>query len=222
MKESRTWIFGYGSLMWNPGFSYHCWRPALLRGYHRSYGMYSTRNRGTTGRPGMILSLAPGRDCTGMAYHVEPGQEEATLAYLDQREGLGKAHRRVRIPLHPVNGEANTDVRADFNAEVRADFNANAGGPAPMAGNGILHAYTYLPILSYPNYIQGVPVTRQAELVASGEGYGGSSFDYLRNTLETLSRMGVAEPELERLFGEVQRIQDRFPPKPAPSSTPDR
>ena len=193
MKESRTWIFGYGSLMWNPGFSYHCWRPALLRGYHRSYGMYSTRNRGTTGRPGMILTLAPGRDCPGMAYHVEPGQEEAALAYLDQREGLGKAHRRVRMPLHPVDGEAS--------------------GSAPERGNGILHAYAYLPILTYPNYIQGVPIDRQAELIAGGEGYGGSSFDYLRNLIEILSGMGVVEPELEKLFGEVRRVQDGVPPR---------
>ncbi len=207
MKESRTWIFGYGSLMWNPGFSYHCWRPALLRGYHRSYGMYSTRNRGTTGRPGMILSLAPGRDCTGMAFHIEPGQEETALAYLDQREGVGKAHRRVRIPLQLVDGDA--------------EANTNASGPAPV-GDVILHAHTYLPILSYTNYIQGVPFDRQAELIARGEGYGGSSFDYLRELIETLSGMGVAEPELERLLGEARRIQDCFPPKPSPSPSQDR
>ena len=106
MKECRTWIFGYGSLMWNPGFAYHCWRPALLSGYHRSYGMFSTRNRGTTGQPGMILSLAPGRHCTGRAFHVEPGQEQAALEYLDEREGLGRAHLRVRVPLHLLDGEA--------------------------------------------------------------------------------------------------------------------
>ena len=71
----------------------------------------------------------------------------------------------------------------------------------------MIHAHTYLPNLSYSNYIQGVPMGRMAELVASGEGYGGSSFEYLRNLIEILAGMGIAEPELENLFGAVKRIQ---------------
>lgn len=196
MTECRTWIFGYGSLMWNPGFAYHCWRPALLKGYHRSYGMFSTRNRGTTGQPGMILSLAPGRFCTGKAFHVDPGQEEAALKYLDEREGLGRAHLRVRVPLHPMDGE--TGAGSGLVAPE---------GTGPQGNGGIIHAHTYLPNLGYQNYIQGVPMGRVAELIASGAGYGGSSFDYLRNLIEILAGMGIAEPELESLFGTVKRIQ---------------
>lgn len=213
MKECRTWIFGYGSLMWNPGFAYHCWRPAMLRGYHRSYSMYSTRNRGTTGRPGMILSLSLGRQCAGRAFHVEPGQEQAALEYLDKREGVGRAHRRVRIPLHLMDG-----VRGAGGEPVSAGEGPEAAGAE--GDGGLIHAHTYLPILNYTNYIHGIPMSRQAELIARGEGYGGSSFDYLRNLIEILAGMGIAEPELEKLFGEVRRIQGCTPPIPAPTSAP--
>lgn len=171
------WVFGYGSLMWNPGFACAERRPAVMRGYHRAYMMYSTRNRGTPESPGMVLSLAPGGQCVGMALGVEPGHEAEAMAYLDKREGVGRAHRRVLVPVHWY-GEVN--------------------GPAQ-------HVWTYLPILTYSNYIWGVPLARQAELVASGCGKTGTSFDYLRRVLEELKHLQVREPTLERLFAEAQR-----------------
>jgi glutathione-specific gamma-glutamylcyclotransferase len=179
-----TWVFGYGSLMWNPGFPCGERRPAVLRGYHRAYMMYSTRNRGTPESPGMVLSLAPGGQCVGMALRIEPGQEAEALAYLDKREGVGRAHRRVLVPIH---------------------WHAAPAGPEQ-------HAYTFLPILTYCNYIWGVPVERQAELVARGRGKTGTSFDYLRQVLEELARLRVAEPTLERLFAQAQRCQAGTPP----------
>lgn len=176
------WIFGYGSLMWNPGFAHLHKRRAVLRGYHRAYMMYSTRNRGAPGCPGMVLSLAPGAQCVGMAFQPDPAHLTESLAYLDKREGLGRAHRRCVVPL-----------------EVETDE-----GPRIVPGT------TYLPILTYSNYIGGVPLRRQAELVAIGRGGIGSSYDYLRLLMEELSVMEVAEPTLERLFRETNRVRERL------------
>lgn len=182
-----TWIFGYGSLMWNPGFAYSRRRPAILNGYHRVYMMYSTRNRGTPASPGMLVSLAPGQSCTGQAMLIEPGREKEALAYLDKREGLGRAHRRVMVPIHLVDDGA---------------------GPA-------INAWTYLPILTYSNCIWGVPTPRQAELVARGRGKIGSSYDYLRRMLDELAGMNVSEPMLEQLFQRVQQVRDGNSASPA-------
>jgi cation transport protein ChaC len=186
------WVFGYGSLMWNPGFPHAERRPAVLRGYHRAYMMYSTRNRGTPDSPGMVLSLAPGGQCVGMAMRVEPHRQKDALDYLDKREGVNRANKRVLLPIHWY-GEPDAPVQ---------------------------HAYTFLPILSYSNYIWGVPMPRQAELVASGCGKTGTSFDYLRLVLEELARLQVAEPMLERLFAEACRCQGVAPP-PAGASAAD-
>jgi glutathione-specific gamma-glutamylcyclotransferase len=188
-----TWIFGYGSLMWNPGFPFAERRAAVLRGYHRAYMMYSTRNRGTPESPGMVLSMAPGGQCVGMAYRIEPGRETEALAYLDKREGLNRANKRVLVPIH---------------------WHAAPAEP-------VSHAFVYLPILSYCNYIWGVPVERQAELVARGRGKTGTSYDYLRLVLEELARLQVDEPTLERLFAEACRCLGTAPPPGAsPPATP--
>jgi cation transport protein ChaC len=189
-----TWVFGYGSLMWHPGFPLAECRPAVLHGYHRAYMMYSTRNRGTPDCPGMVLSLAPGGECVGTAMRIAPQHEAGALEYLDQREGVGRANRRVLMPLR---------------------WQGSANGIAQPA-------YVYLPILSYSNYIWGVPLARQAELVARGCGKTGTSYDYLRRVLEELQKLQVREPALERLFAEAGRylVPDAAPP--ASSSQPER
>src|SRR5215469_4449876 len=64
------WIFGYGSLMWNPGFPHAEAQPALLHGFHRAFCVYSSRYRGTPERPGLVLGLDRGGACKGVAFRV--------------------------------------------------------------------------------------------------------------------------------------------------------
>ena len=65
-----VWVFAYGSLMWDPGFAHVEAQPALLRGYHRRFCVYSHRYRGTPERPGLVLGLDRGGACKGIAYRV--------------------------------------------------------------------------------------------------------------------------------------------------------
>lgn len=84
--SAPLWVFGYGSLMWRPGFAYEACEPALLRGYHRAFCVYSVHHRGTAQRPGLVLGLDRGGACRGRAYRVAARNAEAIIAYLDERE----------------------------------------------------------------------------------------------------------------------------------------
>lgn len=96
-----TWIFGYGSLMWDPGFPYVERVPALLRGYHRAFCIYSWHYRGTRERPGLVLGLDRGGACRGIAYRIEDAMREAVFAYLHEREMSNYVYeqRRLRVEL---------------------------------------------------------------------------------------------------------------------------
>ncbi len=80
------WVFGYGSLMWDPGFVHDAVHPARLVGYHRQFCLYSYRYRGTQERPGLVLGLDRGGSCRGVVYRVPAAAVEATKAYLWARE----------------------------------------------------------------------------------------------------------------------------------------
>ena len=101
MGEGGTgiWIFGYGSLMWNPGFPHEEARPALLRGYHRDFCIYSYDYRGTPERPGLVLGLARGGSCRGMAYRVSRADRRAALDYLHEREMASYTYEPRRLPV---------------------------------------------------------------------------------------------------------------------------
>ncbi|CAH1649279.1 Gamma-glutamylcyclotransferase [Hyphomicrobiales bacterium] len=80
------WVFGYGSLMWRPGFPFVEQRKAVIRGFHRSLCIYSHVHRGTASQPGLVLGLDRGGSCLGIAFRVAGTHAAATVAYLRERE----------------------------------------------------------------------------------------------------------------------------------------
>ena len=80
------WVFGYGSLIWNPGFDYLEEIKATLHGRRRSFCVHSFVHRGTEQNPGLVLGLDLGGSCTGLARRVSAGKREAVIAYLRERE----------------------------------------------------------------------------------------------------------------------------------------
>jgi cation transport protein ChaC len=99
--SGEHWVFGYGSLMWNPGFPHEDRRPALLRGYHRDMCVLSLRYRGTPERPGLVLGLRGRGSCRGIGYRVAPALWPEVSAYLHEREMTTYAYipRRLRLVL---------------------------------------------------------------------------------------------------------------------------
>ncbi|MGO1120370.1 gamma-glutamylcyclotransferase [Rhodovibrionaceae bacterium A322] len=96
------WVFGYGSLMWNPGFAHVEVRQALLYGYHRRFCVFSHRYRGTIQKPGLVLGLDRGGCCHGMVYRVPAGEAQAALDYLWEREMITGVY-------HPLWKNCKTD-----------------------------------------------------------------------------------------------------------------
>jgi cation transport protein ChaC len=103
-RRSELWIFGYGSLMWDPCFPYGEAQPALLRGYHRSFCVYSRRYRGTLERPGLVLGLDRGGACKGIAFRVPTAEVEAALDRLWERELTQRTYRLKELRLETAQG----------------------------------------------------------------------------------------------------------------------
>ena len=98
------WIFAYGSLMWNPEMPFAERRPALLRGYHRSFCLYSRDYRGTPERPGLVLGLDRGGSCRGIAYRLPKERQGPALDLVWAREMAGDVYRMRGVSVVTPQG----------------------------------------------------------------------------------------------------------------------
>jgi len=98
------WIFGYGSLMWNPGFDHDEVVGGTIQGFHRCLCVRSTLYRGTPDNPGLVLGLDEGGSCTGRALRVTAQNVAATVAYLDEREQVNKVYCPQFVPAKLHDG----------------------------------------------------------------------------------------------------------------------
>jgi cation transport protein ChaC len=98
------WIFGYGSLMWRPGFRFLEQRPARLEGYHRAPCIYSHHHRGTLAVPGLVLGLDAGGYCLGIAFKIDIKDRPQIIDYLYEREMIGYAYKPACVDID-MDGE---------------------------------------------------------------------------------------------------------------------
>lgn len=164
------WVFGYGSLMWRPGFEYEEAVRARLDGYSRSFCVYSVHHRGTEKRPGLVLGLDRGGVCHGLAFRIAPRNVRATIDYLNAREQVNGVYRAAYKPA----------VLAG--AELRR-----------------VSVLAYLVERAHPSYVAGLPLTAQARVIRGAHGLSGDNVSYVVNTLDHLAQMNIREPRLERL-----------------------
>ena len=105
MTDTPThWVFGYGSLIWNPGFPYLSAQQGLLRGAHRSLSIVSHHHRGTVELPGLVFGLVRGGSCRGMVFEVAGGKWTEVRAYLQEREQVTAVYRDAMRPVRLADG----------------------------------------------------------------------------------------------------------------------
>ena len=102
----NRWVFGYGSLIWNPGFAFIRSEKALLRGAHRSLSVYSHRHRGTPDRPGLVFGLSRGGSCRGVAFEVAAPNWQDVFDYLQEREQDRGVYRQAWRKVVLADGTA--------------------------------------------------------------------------------------------------------------------
>ena len=175
-ERGDLWVFGYGSLMWRPGFDALERVPAKLIGMHRALCVYSFVHRGTPEKPGLVMGLDRGGMCRGVAYRVAAAKREETIAYLREREQVTSVYLETmrRIALED-----------ETRRQVRALCYAVDRGHVQYAGR--------------------LSVDESVHYVRQGHGRSGNNRDYVIETVRALEALGYRETELhlvaERLKG---------------------
>ena len=98
------WVFGYGSLMWNPAFHFAERRTARIHGYHRQFCLWARAGRGSPERPGLMLGIEPGGSCNGVAYRIAPELVKSELDVLWRREMNSMAYRPTWVAARTRDG----------------------------------------------------------------------------------------------------------------------
>jgi cation transport protein ChaC len=173
------WVFGYGSLMWRPGFDFIERIEARLVGAHRALCVYSFFHRGTPERPGLVLGLDRGGTCRGIAFRVMAGERAATIAYLRAREQVTSVYRESMRRVWLVGED-----------------------------RGPVSALCYVVDRSHAQYAGRLSLAEQLHLVRQGHGQSGPNRDYVIATVDAMEAMGMRESDLhmlaERLKGPHQ------------------
>ncbi|MEO1637955.1 MAG: gamma-glutamylcyclotransferase [Pseudomonadota bacterium] len=170
------WVFGYGSLLWNPGFTPASQLRARLDGYHRSFCMLSIHHRGTEEDPGLVLALdaEDGARCTGVAFEVAAQEEGAVLTMLRERELISSAYYEDTVPLVADDGRE-------------------------------IEALAYIINRDHRQYCQ-FDLEKQAQMIAFAHGGRGLNAEYLFNTAAHLDQLGIKDADMAWLVTRVRDL----------------
>ncbi|MEJ6404265.1 gamma-glutamylcyclotransferase [Yoonia sp. 2307UL14-13] len=170
------WVFGYGSLLWNPGFAPVRRVKAVLPDYHRSFCMLSIHHRGSEEDPGLVLALDrdPGGQCTGVAFEVAPADETQVLADLRERELISSAYYEDTVSLTTDDDKT-------------------------------IAALAYIIDRDHRQYCQ-FALEKQAQMIAHAVGGRGPNTEYLFNTATHLAELGIRDADIEWLVARVRAL----------------
>ena|SRR6056297_162665 len=176
-RGKDMWVFGYGSLVWNPGFDTMERVIARLPGYRRSFCMRSVHHRGTPAEPGLVLALdrAPRAACAGVALRADPARADDVLAYLRERELVSAAYHETRLPVMLSDGRE-------------------------------VEAVTYVVDPDHAQYCGGLDLEEQARIIARAHGGRGPNTEYLFQTDAHLRELGLGDRELDWLVRRVRDL----------------
>ena len=169
-SDEDLWVFGYGSLMWRPGFEFLEQVPARLIGEHRALCVYSFDHRGTPEKPGLVLGLDRGGACRGIAFRIAAASRDDVINYLRGREQTTHVYREVTRSVWLEN-EPRQRVAALAYVVDR--------GHVQYAGRLSLH--------------------EQLRYVRQGHGRSGNNRDYVLETVRSIEAQGFRDSQLHQL-----------------------
>jgi glutathione-specific gamma-glutamylcyclotransferase len=169
-SQVDLWVFGYGSLMWRPGFEFIEQAPARLIGEHRALCVYSFDHRGTPEKPGLVLGLDRGGACRGVAFRVASKLRDKTVEYLRSREQTTNVYREVLRSVWLGN-------------EPRQRVSA----------------LTYVVDRGHVQYAGRLSLAEQLRFVQQGHGRSGNNRDYVLSTVRSIEAQGFRDQQLHRL-----------------------
>lgn len=177
MTQSPLWVFGYGSLLWNPGFEFTDKQVATLGEYHRSFCMRSIHHRGTDEAPGLVLALdaKAGATCDGLAFEVDGKIAAQVLDYLRERELISSAYFEIVLPIALRDGRN-------------------------------VQAVTYVIDPDHVQYCGGLSLEEQAGIIATAVGGRGPNDEYLHSTADHLHELGISDDDLDWLSHRVNGL----------------
>ncbi|XP_075484631.1 gamma-glutamylcyclotransferase 2-1-like isoform X1 [Primulina tabacum] len=177
------WIFGYGSLVWNPGFEYDEKVIGFIRDYRRVFDLACIDHRGTPEHPARTCTLEEheGAVCWGAAYCVRggPEKEEEAMAYLERRE-------------------------CEYDRKTLVDFFKDEDSEMPLI-NGVI-VFTSTPELSNKYYLGPAPLEDMAKQIATAFGPCGNNRDYLFKLEKALFDIGHEDDSIIELANEVRKV----------------
>lgn len=167
--DGPVWVFAYGSLIWNPGFTWESYRRATVHGWHRCFSMKMERWRGTPEQPGLMLALERGGSCEGIAYRLPQGDRVGELVNLLKRE---------------IDGAEN----AAFIRWVRA-----------RTDDERFRALVFYALPKGADFPERPSLETAAHMLARACGHAGSGAAYLHRTVEKLAEHDIYDRNLWRL-----------------------
>jgi cation transport protein ChaC len=169
-SKGDLWVFGYGSLMWRPGFDFVEQVPARLIGEHRALCVYSFVHRGTPEKPGLVLGLDRGGACRGIAFRVAESKRAATVAYLREREQVTSVYREVMRSLWLDTGQRKR-----------------------------VSALAYVVDRGHVQYAGRLSLAEQLRHVQQGHGQSGANREYVLSTVKAMEAEGFRDSQLHQL-----------------------
>ena len=168
------WVFGYGSLMWDPALEFVEVRHAHCDGFQRSFCLWDEGGRGSDEQPGLMLALDEGGACGGLAFRIAAKNMDHETFVLFRREMIAPAYRPVWLNLVTVDG--------------------------PIQGLGFAANH------GHENIRPGIPLDKQAGMIARARGIFGTNFEYLSDTHRHLKLLGVDDAYISELFARASAL----------------
>ncbi|HEX4042333.1 MAG TPA: gamma-glutamylcyclotransferase [Xanthobacteraceae bacterium] len=178
-ESGDLWVFGYGSLMWRPGFAYVERLSARLIGMHRALCVYSFVHRGTPERPGLVLGLDRGGMCRGIAYRVAAAARAETIGYLRAREQVTTVYLETMRQIELEDRERRR-----------------------------VRALCYIVDRSHVQYAGRLSLAESVHHVRQGRGTSGPNRDYVLETVNALEALGYRESDLHLIAAQLKGLHE--------------